>query len=56
MFVDVALQGSIHPFTDLLNLNSAPSAAANPLIVDLYESSPAASIDVCEENFQRWDS
>ncbi|XP_076003069.1 AP-2 complex subunit alpha-2-like isoform X1 [Genypterus blacodes] len=47
-------KGSIHPFTDLLNLSPAPSAGANPLIVDLCESTPPAAIDVCEENFPRF--
>lgn len=48
-------QGSTHPFTDLLNLNSTPSAGAS-LLVDVFSDSPApASIDVSEENFPRWD-
>ena len=48
-------QGTTHPFTDLLNLNSTPSAGAS-LLVDVFSESPApASVDVCEENFLRWD-
>lgn len=48
-------QGTTHPFTDLLNLNATPSAGAS-LLVDVFSESPApASVDVCEENFLRWD-
>uniref|UniRef100_A0A8P4K8T7 AP-2 complex subunit alpha n=1 Tax=Dicentrarchus labrax TaxID=13489 RepID=A0A8P4K8T7_DICLA len=48
-------EGSTHPFTDLLNLNSTPSAGAS-LLVDVFSDTPSpASIDVSEENFPRWD-
>lgn len=48
-------QGSNPSFTDLLNLNSTPSAGAS-LLVDVFsDSSTLASIDVSEENFTRWD-
>ncbi|KAM8762594.1 AP-2 complex subunit alpha-2 isoform 3-T3 [Acanthopagrus schlegelii] len=46
--------GTTHPFTDLLNLNSTPSAGAS-LLVDVFSESPAPpSVDVCEENFLRF--
>ncbi|XP_036952197.1 AP-2 complex subunit alpha-2 isoform X3 [Acanthopagrus latus] len=47
-------KGTTHPFTDLLNLNSTPSAGAS-LLVDVFSESPAPpSVDVCEENFLRF--
>ncbi|XP_035538439.1 AP-2 complex subunit alpha-2 isoform X2 [Morone saxatilis] len=49
-----ATKGSTHPFTDLLNLNSTPSAGAS-LLVDVFSDTPSpASIDVSEENFPRF--
>lgn len=49
-------QGSTHPFTDLLNLNSTPSPGGS-LLVDVFsDSSTPAAVDVCEENFPRWDN
>ncbi|KAI3377183.1 hypothetical protein L3Q82_009092, partial [Scortum barcoo] len=45
---------STQPFTDLLNLNSTPSAGAS-LLVDVFsDSSTSASVEVCEENFSRF--
>ncbi|XP_039992782.1 AP-2 complex subunit alpha-2 isoform X3 [Xiphias gladius] len=47
-------KGSNPSFTDLLNLNSTPSAGAS-LLVDVFsDSSTLASIDVSEENFTRF--
>ncbi|XP_075965896.1 AP-2 complex subunit alpha-2-like isoform X1 [Anarhichas minor] len=46
--------GSAHPFTDLLNLNSSPSAGASLLVDVLSDSSTPASADVSEENFSRF--
>lgn len=52
----ILLQASNHPLTDLLNLNSTPSAGGS-LLVDVFSDSPApASTDVSEENFPRWDN
>ncbi|XP_035029948.1 AP-2 complex subunit alpha-2 isoform X2 [Hippoglossus stenolepis] len=45
---------STHSFTDLLNLNSTPSAAPNLLIDVFSDSSTLESTDVCEENFTRF--
>ncbi len=48
-------QASTQPFTDLLSLNSTPSSGAS-LLVDVFsDSSTSAPVDVCEENFSRWD-
>ncbi|KAM6950566.1 AP-2 complex subunit alpha-2-like isoform 2-T2 [Lycodopsis pacificus] len=47
-------KGSAHPFTDLLNLNSSPSAGASLLVDVLSDSSTPASADVSEENFSRF--
>lgn len=48
-------QGTTHPFTDLLNMNSTPSAAAS-LLIDVFSDNPAPpSMDVSEENLHRWD-
>ncbi|XP_047435704.1 AP-2 complex subunit alpha-2 isoform X2 [Mugil cephalus] len=45
---------STHSFTDMLNLNSPPSAGAG-LLVDVFsDSSVPASIDVSEEQFPRF--
>uniref|UniRef100_A0A3Q3LVR0 AP-2 complex subunit alpha n=1 Tax=Mastacembelus armatus TaxID=205130 RepID=A0A3Q3LVR0_9TELE len=47
-------EGSTYPLTDLLNLNSTPSAGPS-LLVDVFsDSSSPASVDVSEENFLRW--
>uniref|UniRef100_A0AAX7SPB1 AP-2 complex subunit alpha n=1 Tax=Astatotilapia calliptera TaxID=8154 RepID=A0AAX7SPB1_ASTCA len=48
---------STHSFTDVLNLNPAPSSGAN-LLIDVFSesSAPAAATDVSEENFPRWGS
>ncbi|XP_023285464.1 AP-2 complex subunit alpha-2 isoform X2 [Seriola lalandi dorsalis] len=47
-------KGSTQSFTDLLNLNSAPSTGAS-LLVDVFsDSSTLASTDVSEENFFRF--
>ncbi|XP_076589445.1 AP-2 complex subunit alpha-2 isoform X2 [Chaetodon auriga] len=47
-------KGSAHPFTDLLSLNSTPSAGAS-LLVDVFSDSQApAAVDVCEEHFPRF--
>ncbi|XP_026233955.1 AP-2 complex subunit alpha-2 [Anabas testudineus] len=47
-------QGSTHPFTDLLNLNSTPSTGSS-LLVDVFsDTSTPASTDVSEENFSRF--
>ncbi|KAL6112631.1 ap2a2 [Pungitius sinensis] len=43
-----------HPFTDLLNLNSTPSAGASLLVDVLLDSSTPASTDVSEDNFSRF--
>ncbi|KAM8894143.1 AP-2 complex subunit alpha-2-like isoform 2-T2 [Spinachia spinachia] len=43
-----------HPFTDLLNLNSTPSAGASLLVDVLLDSSTPASADVSEDNFSRF--
>lgn len=52
----IFLQASSHPLTDLVNLNSTPSAGGS-LLVDVFSDSPApASTDVSEENFPRWDN
>lgn len=50
-------QSSTHSFTDVLNLNPAPSSGAN-LLIDVFSesSAPAAATDVSEENFPRWGS
>ncbi|KAM7423579.1 hypothetical protein PAMA_000095 [Pampus argenteus] len=45
---------SAHPFTDLLNLNSAPSAGGSLLIDVFSDNSTPAPTDVCEENFSRF--
>ncbi|XP_045887986.1 AP-2 complex subunit alpha-2 isoform X2 [Micropterus dolomieu] len=46
--------GSTYPLTDLLNLNSTPSAGAS-LLVDVFsDSSTPASVDVSEEHFPRF--
>ncbi|XP_069386117.1 AP-2 complex subunit alpha-2 isoform X2 [Paralichthys olivaceus] len=45
---------STHSFTDLLNLNSTPSAGANLLIDVFSDSSTLESTDACEENFTRF--
>lgn len=48
-------QGTTHPFTDLLNLNSTPPAGAS-LLIDVFSDNPAPpSMDVSEENLHRWD-
>ncbi|XP_056268605.1 AP-2 complex subunit alpha-2-like isoform X2 [Pseudoliparis swirei] len=47
-------KGSAHPFTDLLNLNSAPSAGASLLVDVLSDGFSPASPDVSEENFSRF--
>uniref|UniRef100_A0AAX7SNB4 AP-2 complex subunit alpha n=1 Tax=Astatotilapia calliptera TaxID=8154 RepID=A0AAX7SNB4_ASTCA len=48
-------QSSTHSFTDVLNLNPAPSSGAN-LLIDVFSesSAPAAATDVSEENFPRF--
>ncbi|XP_054466104.1 AP-2 complex subunit alpha-2-like isoform X1 [Anoplopoma fimbria] len=46
--------GSAHPFTDLLNLNSTPSAGASVLVDVLSDISTPAILDVSEENFSRF--
>ncbi|XP_026149337.1 AP-2 complex subunit alpha-2 isoform X2 [Mastacembelus armatus] len=47
-------KGSTYPLTDLLNLNSTPSAGPS-LLVDVFsDSSSPASVDVSEENFLRF--
>ncbi|XP_029318759.1 AP-2 complex subunit alpha-2-like [Cottoperca gobio] len=46
--------GSSHPFTDLLNLNSSPSAGASLLVDVLSDMSSAAPSDLSEENFSRF--
>uniref|UniRef100_A0A7N6B085 AP-2 complex subunit alpha n=1 Tax=Anabas testudineus TaxID=64144 RepID=A0A7N6B085_ANATE len=47
-------EGSTHPFTDLLNLNSTPSTGSS-LLVDVFsDTSTPASTDVSEENFSRF--
>uniref|UniRef100_A0A3Q3LZJ0 AP-2 complex subunit alpha n=1 Tax=Mastacembelus armatus TaxID=205130 RepID=A0A3Q3LZJ0_9TELE len=47
-------EGSTYPLTDLLNLNSTPSAGPS-LLVDVFsDSSSPASVDVSEENFLRF--
>uniref|UniRef100_A0A3Q3IWN3 AP-2 complex subunit alpha n=1 Tax=Monopterus albus TaxID=43700 RepID=A0A3Q3IWN3_MONAL len=50
-------KGPTHPFTDLVNLNSPPSAEAS-LLVDVFSdsSSPASPLplDVSEDNFLRF--
>lgn len=59
VYMDISLflsQGSAHPFTDLLNLNSAPSAGASLLVDVLSDGFSPASPDVSEENFSRWGS
>lgn len=43
------------PFTDLLNLNSAPPAAASLLVDVLMDSSTPAPAVVSEDNFSRWE-
>uniref|UniRef100_A0A7N6AUB9 AP-2 complex subunit alpha n=1 Tax=Anabas testudineus TaxID=64144 RepID=A0A7N6AUB9_ANATE len=49
-------EGSTHPFTDLLNLNSTPSTGSS-LLVDVFsDTSTPASTDVSEENFSRWSN
>ncbi|XP_035538438.1 AP-2 complex subunit alpha-2 isoform X1 [Morone saxatilis] len=54
IILSAATMGSTHPFTDLLNLNSTPSAGAS-LLVDVFSDTPSpASIDVSEENFPRF--
>lgn len=47
--------GSTHSFTEVLNLNSAPSSGAS-LLIDVFSESSAspAAIDVSEENFPRF--
>ncbi|XP_054466112.1 AP-2 complex subunit alpha-2-like isoform X2 [Anoplopoma fimbria] len=47
-------KGSAHPFTDLLNLNSTPSAGASVLVDVLSDISTPAILDVSEENFSRF--
>uniref|UniRef100_A0A668RDM3 AP-2 complex subunit alpha n=1 Tax=Oreochromis aureus TaxID=47969 RepID=A0A668RDM3_OREAU len=46
---------STHSFTDVLNLNSAPSSGAN-LLIDVFSESSAspAATEVSEENFPRF--
>uniref|UniRef100_A0A8C2WQQ8 AP-2 complex subunit alpha n=1 Tax=Cyclopterus lumpus TaxID=8103 RepID=A0A8C2WQQ8_CYCLU len=51
--VEHSESGSAHPFTDLLNLNSAPSAGASLLVDVLSDSFSPASQDVSDENFSR---
>lgn len=53
MLVSV-FQSSAHSFTDVLNLNSAPSSGAN-LLIDVFSesSAPPAATEVSEENFLR---
>ncbi|TDH16720.1 hypothetical protein EPR50_G00000770 [Perca flavescens] len=46
--------GSSHPFTDLLNLNSTPSAGASLLVDVLSDISTPAPINVSEDNFSRF--
>uniref|UniRef100_A0A8D0AX25 AP-2 complex subunit alpha n=2 Tax=Sander lucioperca TaxID=283035 RepID=A0A8D0AX25_SANLU len=46
--------GSSHPFTDLLNLNSTPSAGASLLVDVLSDISTPAPITVSEDNFSRF--
>uniref|UniRef100_A0A4W6D740 AP-2 complex subunit alpha n=1 Tax=Lates calcarifer TaxID=8187 RepID=A0A4W6D740_LATCA len=47
-------QGSTPSFTDLLNLNSTPTAGAS-LLVDVFsDSSTLASVEVSDENFPRF--
>uniref|UniRef100_A0A8D0APN8 AP-2 complex subunit alpha n=1 Tax=Sander lucioperca TaxID=283035 RepID=A0A8D0APN8_SANLU len=43
-----------HPFTDLLNLNSTPSAGASLLVDVLSDISTPAPITVSEDNFSRF--
>ncbi|XP_031146531.1 AP-2 complex subunit alpha-2-like isoform X2 [Sander lucioperca] len=47
-------KGSSHPFTDLLNLNSTPSAGASLLVDVLSDISTPAPITVSEDNFSRF--
>ncbi|XP_028433718.1 AP-2 complex subunit alpha-2 isoform X2 [Perca flavescens] len=47
-------KGSSHPFTDLLNLNSTPSAGASLLVDVLSDISTPAPINVSEDNFSRF--
>ncbi|XP_067452775.1 AP-2 complex subunit alpha-2 isoform X2 [Thunnus thynnus] len=47
-------KSSTHPFTDLLNLNSTPSAGGSLLIDVFSDNSTPASMDVSEENFSRF--
>lgn len=52
---DTTNKSSTHSFTDVLNLNSAPSSGAN-LLIDVFSesSAPPAATDVSEENFPRF--
>ncbi|XP_032366820.1 AP-2 complex subunit alpha-2 isoform X2 [Etheostoma spectabile] len=47
-------KGSSHPFTDLLNLNSTPSAGASLLVDVMSDISTPAPINVSEDNFSRF--
>ncbi|XP_023285463.1 AP-2 complex subunit alpha-2 isoform X1 [Seriola lalandi dorsalis] len=54
IILSAGTMGSTQSFTDLLNLNSAPSTGAS-LLVDVFsDSSTLASTDVSEENFFRF--
>ncbi|XP_006802381.1 AP-2 complex subunit alpha-2-like [Neolamprologus brichardi] len=52
---DTTNKSSAHSFTDVLNLNSAPSSGAN-LLIDVFSesSAPPAATEVSEENFLRF--
>uniref|UniRef100_A0A669DBB0 AP-2 complex subunit alpha n=1 Tax=Oreochromis niloticus TaxID=8128 RepID=A0A669DBB0_ORENI len=54
-FLVSVFQSSTHSFTDVLNLNSAPSSGAN-LLIDVFSESSAspAATEVSEENFPRF--
>ncbi|XP_035029856.1 AP-2 complex subunit alpha-2 isoform X1 [Hippoglossus stenolepis] len=54
VILSAGIMDSTHSFTDLLNLNSTPSAAPNLLIDVFSDSSTLESTDVCEENFTRF--
>nr|XP_019935331.1 PREDICTED: AP-2 complex subunit alpha-2 [Paralichthys olivaceus] len=54
VILSAGIMDSTHSFTDLLNLNSTPSAGANLLIDVFSDSSTLESTDACEENFTRF--
>ncbi|XP_044214360.1 AP-2 complex subunit alpha-2 isoform X2 [Thunnus albacares] len=54
IMLSAGTMSSTHPFTDLLNLNSTPSAGGSLLIDVFSDNSTPASMDVSEENFSRF--